>query len=73
MPLPEKKIREIVEKNRRYLDALEAADKQGTKPALGKARKNFTVDEMIFLDFQRRCAQRKRSMSSVVEELMKKY
>ncbi len=73
MPLSEKMIRDVVERNRKYLDALEAADKKGTKPALGKVRKNFTVDENVFLDFQQKCLKKKRSMSSVIEELMKEY
>ena len=71
--LPEKIIRENVVKNRRYLDALEAADKQGKKPALQKTRKNFTVDENIFLEFQGKCITERRSMSSVIEDLMRKY
>jgi hypothetical protein len=71
--LSEKMLKESVKKNRRYLDALEAADKKGKRPALNKVRKNFTVDEIIFLDFQKKCVKDKRSMSSVIEELMKKY
>ena len=73
MVLPEKMLKNVVEKNSRYLDALEASDKKGIKPALRKVRKNFTVDEIIFLDFQKKCSQRKRTMSGVIEELMKKY
>jgi len=69
----EKLIKRTIQRNRRYLDALEAADKQGKKPALRKIRKNFTVDEIIFMEFQKKCIQRKRTMSSVIEELMKKY
>ncbi len=57
MASTERLIRETVEKNRRYLDALEAADKKGKKPALRKVRKNFTVDEIIFMEFQRKCIQ----------------
>ena len=73
MALPEKIIRETIEKNRRYLDALEAADKSGKKLALQKVRKNFTVDENIFLNFQEKCIKNHRSMSSIIEEMMKRY
>lgn len=73
MPLSEKMIKDIVNKNRKYLDALEASDKKGKKPALRKVRKNFTVDENTFLDFQKKCIQKKISMSSVIEELMKGF
>ncbi len=73
MSSAEKIIKETVHKNKRYLDALEAADKQGKKPALRKIRKNFTVDEMTFMGFQQKCMQRKRTMSSAIEELMEKF
>ena len=73
MVLSEKIIEKTIQKNQRYLDALEAADKQGTKPALRKVRKNFTIDEITFQEFQQKCEQQKRTMSNVVEELMKNF
>ena len=73
MLLSEKMIKDIVNKNRKYLDALEASDKKGEKPVLRKIRKNFTVDEIIFLEFQKKCTQRKMSMSSVIEDMMKNF
>jgi hypothetical protein len=73
MQQKEKKIKEIVIKNRRFLDALEAADKSGKMPKLNKIRRNFTLDEDVFLSFQERCEQEGIPMSRVLEKLMKKY
>lgn len=73
MPLSDKFIRNIAEKNRKYLDALEAADKKGGRPVLRKVRKNFTVDENTFLEFHGKCHREKKSMSSVLEEFMEQY
>ena len=73
MPWSEKSVKEAIEKNRKYLDALEASDKSRKLSLPKKIRKNFTVDEDIFLEFQARCRRKKQSMSAIVEELMKKY
>ncbi len=74
MPWSEKFIKQIVEKNRKYLDALEAADKLGKRPVFHKkVRKDFTIDEDVFDEFQARCKKRNQSMSRVIEELIKKY
>jgi len=73
MELPEKTIKKIIDQNRPYLDALEAADKQGKRPALRKIRKNFTINEITFQKFQQKCNQQQRTMSNVIEALMNTY
>ena len=66
-------ISSIVEKNRAYLDILEAADKKGVRPSLKrKVRKNFTLDEDIFFRFQKKCRLEKKSMSAEIEEMIRK-
>ena len=66
-------IGKIVEKNRAYLDMLEAADKKGKRPTLKrKVRKNFTLDEAIFLQFQKRCRLEHKSMSAEIEAMIQK-
>ena len=74
MPLSEKLIKEVVEENRRYLDALEESDKLGRLPVVRKkVRKDFTIDEDIFMDFQERCRKLHVPMSRIVEDLIRRY
>ena len=74
MPLSEKLIKEVVAENRRYLDALEESDKLGRLPVVRKKiRKDFTIDEDLFFDFQEKCRKQHVPMSRVVEELIRRY
>lgn len=72
--LSEKKIREIVEENRDYLEALEDFDRTGQlRKVRVKERVNFTVDSLVMHKFRTICEDKGIKMSSVVERLILEY
>ena len=70
--LSKKKIEELVEKNKDFLEALEEFDRTGQlkKPTV-KERVNFTIDLDLMGKFRNYCKDHNLKMSSVVEKLVK--
>ena len=68
----EKKIRELVEKNKDFLEALEEFDRTGRLPRLThKERATFTIDMDLMRLFRNYCKKNNFKMSSIVEKLIK--
>ena len=70
--LPEKKINELVEKNKDLILALEEFDRTGQldRPKQ-KERVTFTIDMELMRIFRSHCEDHNLKMSNVVERLLK--
>jgi hypothetical protein len=67
-----KRITELVETNRDYLEALEEFDRTGLlKKVAVKERVNFTIDMDLMRKFRAYCEKQNLKMSSVVEQLVR--
>ena len=70
--LSKKKIKEIVERNQDYLDALEEFDRTGQlRKVTRKERATFTVDTHLLRKFRSYCENNGLKMSQVIEKLIK--
>jgi len=70
--LSEKKIKQLVEKNKDFLEALEEFDRTGQLSKISyKERATFTVDTDLMKKFRRYCAKNNLKMSNVIEQLIK--
>lgn len=69
--LSKNRIKQLVEKNRDFLEALEEFDRTGLlrKPT-AKERVTFTIDMGIMKQFRFFCGQRGMKMSTVIERLL---
>lgn len=71
--LSEKKIKELVEENREYLEALEEFDRTGKlRKIRTKERVNFTIDSLLMHEFRSYCEKHGLKMSTIIERLIKK-
>lgn len=70
--LSKNRIKQLVEKNRDFLEALEEFDRTGLlrKPT-AKERVTFTIDMEVMRLFRSFCAQRGMKMSTVIERLLR--
>jgi len=70
--LAEKKIKDLVDKNRDLLEALEEFDRTGQlSKTTYKERVNFTIDMDLMHKLRQYCEKNNLKMSSVVEKLLK--
>ena len=72
--LSENKIKNLVKDNEPYLTLLEELDRTGKlRKANYKGRYNFTIDENLMIRFRKYCEKSNRSMSGIVESLIKDF
>tara|TARA_Y100000310_G_C20543172_1_gene744303 strand:+ start:557 stop:793 length:237 start_codon:yes stop_codon:yes gene_type:complete len=70
--LPRKKIKQLVEDNKEFLEALEEFDRTGQlSRASYKERISLTIDMDIMGRFRNYCEKHNLKMSNVVESLLK--
>ena len=70
--LPKKKIKQLVERNRDLLEALEEFDRTGQLSKVTyKERVNFTLDMDLMRKFRSYCQSHNLKMSNVLETLLK--
>jgi|TARA_Y100000034_G_C6526423_1_gene226710 uncharacterized protein (DUF4415 family) len=70
--LSEKKIKQLVEKNKDFLEALEEFDRTGQLSRVSyKERATFTIDMDVMRKFRDYCEKNNFKMSNVVEKLLK--
>ena len=70
--LSEKKIKQLVEKNKDFLEALEEFDRTGQLSRVNyKERATFTIDMDVMRKFRDYCEKNNFKMSNVVEKLLK--
>ena len=71
--LSEKKIKDLVDKNRDLLEALEEFDRTGQlSKSSYKERATFTIDMDVMRKFRQYCEKNHLKMSSIVEKLLRK-
>ncbi len=70
--LSKKRISDLVDRKRDFLEALEEFDRTGqlVKPRI-KERVNFTIDMDLMRKFRCYCEKHNRKMSAVVEKLIR--
>ncbi len=70
--LSKKKLKQLGEENREYLEALEEFDRTGQLHKIhSKERFNFTIDGLLMLQFRDYCEKNNFKMSTIVEQLIK--
>lgn len=70
--LPRKKIKQLVEDNKEFLEALEEFDRTGyLSKTSHKERISLTVDMGVMGRFRHYCEKHNLKMSNVVESLLK--
>ncbi|MBU0459592.1 MAG: hypothetical protein KKH52_04125 [Nanoarchaeota archaeon] len=70
--LPKKEIKQLAEKNRDLLEALEEFDRTGQlSRATYKERVNFTIDMGVMRKLRTYCQKNNLKMSNVIESLIK--
>ena len=70
--LPKNKIKDLVEKNKDFLQALEEFDRTGQlSKSTYKERVNFSLDMDLMRKFRNHCEKNNLKMSNVVERLLK--
>ncbi|HLC88809.1 MAG TPA: hypothetical protein VJG49_02110 [Candidatus Nanoarchaeia archaeon] len=70
--LSEKKIKQLVETNKDFLEALEEFDRTGQLSKVNyKERVTFTIDMDLVRKFRSYCAKNNFKMSNVIEQLIK--
>jgi len=70
--LSKKKVQNLTEENKAYLEALEEFDRTGQLRKISvKERVNFTIDIDLMRSFRAYCEDHNQKMSSVVEQLIR--
>ena len=71
--LSEKKIKELVDKNKDLLEALEEFDRTGKlRKVKYKEKVTFTIDMDVMKKFRQYCEEQGVKMSAVLERLVRK-
>ena len=71
--LSEKKIKDLVEENRDYLEALAEFNRTGKlRKIRTKERVNFTIDGFVMHEFRSYAQKHGQKMSTIIEKLIKK-
>ena len=70
--LSKKKIKDLIEKNEDYLEALAEFDRTGQlRKVTRKERVTFTIDMDLMRKFRNYCEKNNQKMSNVIEKMIK--